>query len=60
MPRSTMLRIVLGAIAVIALLGLLRFKPWQRSDSDTIAAVNTSDNANRTRQELTVGFLPVT
>ena len=47
MFRSTGFRWVAGIVAAIALLAVLRAKPWQKS-------------ASRTRQELTVGFLPVT
>ena len=52
MLRNTSFKIVLGVLAVIALLGLLRYKPWQRSQSQQEAA-----NA---RAHLNVGFLPVT
>ncbi len=45
MKRSSM-QIGLAVLGVIAVLGLLRFKPWR--------------NAPAERQELTVGFLPVT
>jgi NitT/TauT family transport system substrate-binding protein len=53
MFKNTSVKIVLGAIGVIAILGLLRFKPWQRSarpDTETSSA----------RAQLNVGFLPVT
>jgi len=55
MFRNTSLKIFLGAIAVIAILGLLRFKPWQRSKSQQ--AGNETATA---RAQLNVGFLPVT
>jgi hypothetical protein len=45
MLRNTYLKIILGAVAVIAILGLLRFKPWQHSQPPA---------------QLNVGFLPVT
>src|SRR5438045_5648889 len=54
MFRNTGLKILLGAIVVIAILGLLRFKPWQRSKSQ---AGNETATA---RAQLNVGFLPVT
>ena len=54
MFRSSMMRWVIGVVAVIAILGLLRFKPWQRGATQESAA-NT-----QARQELDVGFLPVT
>ena len=53
MLRSPLFKIALGVIAVIALLGLLRFKPWQR-------AAKTGNDHARARAQLNVGFLPVT
>lgn len=55
MFRNTSVKIALGAIAVIAILGLLRFKPWQRSASQP-----SGGDASLARAELNVGFLPVT
>lgn len=52
MFRSPIVKIVLGAIAVIIILGLLRFKPWQRSHS--------VEEIGGGREQLNVGFLPVT
>ncbi len=52
MLRSPITKILLGVVLVIALLGLLRYKPWQASRD----AVSTGE----TRQKLDVGFLPVT
>jgi NitT/TauT family transport system substrate-binding protein len=54
MFRSSAARWLIGVVAVIALLGLLRFKPWQRG------AQQTADLANEARASLNVGFLPVT
>lgn len=53
MLRSSTFRAVLAVVAVIGLLAVLRFKPWQRRTEQAATA-------NKTRQELTVGFLPVT
>jgi hypothetical protein len=50
MIHHTMMRIALGVIVAIAVLGVLRFKPWQRGAVEQGAQ----------RQELRVGFLPVT
>lgn len=55
MFRNTFLKILLGAIAVIAILGLLRFKPWQHSKSQ-----QSSGETSTARAQLNVGFLPVT
>ncbi|MEP7218779.1 MAG: ABC transporter substrate-binding protein [Bacteroidota bacterium] len=47
MIRSSMARWIVGAFGLLVVLGLLRFKPWQE---ETV----------HPRQQLTVGFLPVT
>jgi len=57
MLRSTITRVALGVIILIAVLGLLRFKPWQRGGGSVEQAANI---ANGPRQQLNVGFLPVT
>src|SRR4026209_1351471 len=43
-----------GAIAFVALLGLLRFRPWQTP------AATTANDTSEARQTLAVGYLPVT
>jgi len=50
MTRSPLLTWGLGALAAVAILGLLRAKPWQRG----------SGAPGADRQTLAVGFLPVT
>ena len=52
MLRSPITRWLLGAIALIAVLGVLRFKPWQYR--------SRVEQSTSTRQELKVGYLPVT
>jgi hypothetical protein len=54
MLRSPLIRIIIGTILAIIVLGVLRYKPWQRS-GDQIA-----DNVDQPREQLGVGFLPVT
>jgi|RhiMetdeSRZDD1v2_1073273.scaffolds.fasta_scaffold193619_2 NitT/TauT family transport system substrate-binding protein len=54
MFRSSAIRWVIGVIVVIAALGLLRYKPWQRG------AQQTDGQADEAREKLNVGFLPVT
>jgi NitT/TauT family transport system substrate-binding protein len=51
MFRSSVGRWVLGLVVVIAVLALIRFKPWRRGDAD---------GQLQARAELKVGFLPVT
>jgi hypothetical protein len=55
MFRSTGLRLAIGAVILIAVLGLLRYKPWQRG-----APQNASATTEEARARLHVGFLPVT
>jgi len=54
MFRNTSVKIILGVIAAIAVLGLLRFKPWQRDQSTQSTEIAGG------RASLNVGFLPVT
>jgi len=54
MFRSSAARWIIGVIAVIAVLGLLRYKPWQRG------AQQTAGLTDEAREKLKVGFLPVT
>jgi NitT/TauT family transport system substrate-binding protein len=53
--RSPLLRWGVGALAAVAILGVLRAKPWHRGSS---ALSQGADGP--TRQTLAVGFLPVT
>ena len=55
MFRSSIVRWLLGAVAVVAMVTLLRFKPWQHKD----AQQGASEWSDR-RAVLKVGFLPVT
>ena len=48
MFRSSAARWIIAVVIVVAVLGLLRFKPWRHGD-----------DASK-RPELAVGFLPVT
>jgi NitT/TauT family transport system substrate-binding protein len=54
MFRSSATRWIIGVIAIIAALGLLRYKPWQRGQQ------RTAQQAGEARESLNVGFLPVT
>jgi NitT/TauT family transport system substrate-binding protein len=51
MFRSTPVRVLLVAAVALAVLGVLRFKPWQYL---------SGDESEVARRQLTVGFLPVT
>jgi hypothetical protein len=54
MLRSPLIRIIIGTILAIIVLGVLRYKPWQRSGDQT------AGNIDKPREQLGVGFLPVT
>lgn len=55
MTRSKPVLIAFSMALVIALLGLLRFKPWQY-----FRVSKNEKTLSATRQNLSVGFLPVT
>jgi len=57
LPSS--LKIALGAVGAIVLLALLHFQPWKHGRNTLGSTVHSGPN-NAARQELTVGFLPVT
>jgi NitT/TauT family transport system substrate-binding protein len=54
MFRSSASRWVFGTLTFIVALGVLRYKPWQRPETQENAATT------RARETLAVGFLPVT
>lgn len=56
MLRSPITRWLVGIVAFIAVLAVLRFKPWQYRSTNEMA----SGTSEQTRQELKVGYLPVT
>src|SRR6266702_4925788 len=56
MLRSPITRWLVGIIAFIAVLGVLRFKPWQRGSFSEMV----TGRSRSALQELKVGFLPVT
>ena len=55
MTRSPLLRWGLGALAAVAILGVLRAKPWRPAPTAAPGGPGTAE-----RQTLAVGFLPVT
>lgn len=57
--KRTGLKILLGVAAIIALLGLLRYRPFGGFTDARTAVVHKGGNRQADR-ELTVGFLPVT
>jgi len=58
--KSTSARIVVGVILIITVLGLLRYRPWdKRGAANARDVIHEGTNTSASR-ELTVGFLPVT
>ena len=55
---SSSVKIVLGVLAAIAALALLRFQPWHHAQTADLGLHSGPNGA--ARQALTVGFLPVT
>jgi len=61
--KNSLLRGVLMAVAAVVFLGVLRFKPWQSRNQESVPQTvsNTAQSpASGAREELAVGFLPVT
>lgn len=54
MFRSSAARWILGVIAFVATISLLRFRPWEHNGNQQFNQINED------RETLTVGFLPVT
>jgi hypothetical protein len=54
MFRSSVFRWVLGLLLLIAVLGVIRFKPWQ------LGSRGAASQQAQVREDLKVGFLPVT
>ena len=53
MFRSSSVRWILGLLIVICVLATVKFKPWR-------LALKTGQQQAQAREELNVGFLPVT
>lgn len=54
MFRSSVVRWVLGLLLLIAVLGVVRFKPWR------LGSHGAASQQAQVREDLRVGFLPVT
>lgn len=57
--KSSGVKIIIGVVVVITVLGLLRYRPFTAGGSAIADAIHEGGNKKATR-ELTVGFLPVT
>jgi len=58
--NSTTGRFVFVVVLILAVLGLLRFKPWNESARINSRDVIHEGSNKKAARELTVGFLPVT
>jgi NitT/TauT family transport system substrate-binding protein len=58
--KLSLTQILIGVVIIIATLGLLHYRPWNKIDSGNMRdVIHEGTNRNAVR-ELTVGFLPVT
>ncbi len=58
--KLTISHIIIGIIITITILGLLRYRPWNRSIAGNTRDVIHEGSNKKAIRELTVGFLPVT
>ena len=58
--KLTLTHILIGVIITITLLGLLRYRPWDKSNTVNFRNVIHEGSNKKAIRELTVGFLPVT
>jgi NitT/TauT family transport system substrate-binding protein len=58
--KLTFTHILIGVIIFIILLGLLRYRPWDKSNKVNFRDVIHEGSNKKAIRELTVGFLPVT
>src|SRR6187549_3376130 len=58
--KLTMTRLILGVGLMLIVLGLLRYRPWEKSGSSSIKDVIHEGSNKTALHELTVGYLPVT
>src|SRR4249920_487009 len=57
--KLTIPRLIIGVILTLTVLGLLRYRPWNRTGASARDVIHEGSNKLATR-ELTVGYLPVT
>ena len=64
MHRSPGFRVLLVAVGFLAAVALARFQPWSRpgpaGDSGPASSAGAAGGPQQAREELRVGFLPVT
>jgi NitT/TauT family transport system substrate-binding protein len=60
MMKLTFIHIVIGVIVTVTLLGLLRYRPWDKNKSANARDPIHMGSNKKAERELTVGFLPVT
>jgi NitT/TauT family transport system substrate-binding protein len=60
MMKITFYHILIGVVLVVAVLGLLRYRPWSPGSSNNVRDVIHEGSNTKATRELTIGFLPVT
>jgi NitT/TauT family transport system substrate-binding protein len=58
--KITFIHIITGVLLTLIVLGLLRYRPWDRNNAVNIRDVIHEGSNKKAIRELTVGFLPVT
>jgi NitT/TauT family transport system substrate-binding protein len=58
--KLSFIHFIIGALLTITILGLLRYRPWDRNNAVNIRDVIHEGSNKKAIRELTVGFLPVT
>jgi NitT/TauT family transport system substrate-binding protein len=58
--KGTGVRLAIGVILILTVLGLLRYRPWSSSGAASARDVIHEGSNKKATRELTVGFLPVT
>src|ERR1017187_969425 len=58
--KLTFIPIIIGVLLTITVLGLLRYRPWDRNQAAGSRDPVHEGSNKKAERELTVGFLPVT
>src|SRR6478752_4587340 len=58
--KLSVIRLIIGVAIILTVLGLLRYRPWNRNGTVNVRDVIHEGSNKKALRELTVGFLPVT
>jgi len=58
--KLSVIRLIIGITVAVIVLGLLRYRPWNRNGTVNVRDVIHEGSNKKALRELTVGFLPVT